>query len=63
MKIFGGYAGVKNSSSFEFVHCFSNSNWKFTNLALDSDHFLKSNVNLVHKGHFILKTKNSNFVH
>jgi hypothetical protein len=58
----GGYAGVKNSAPFEFVNCFSNSNWKFINLAIDFDKFVRNNVNKVHKGHFILKTKNSSHV-
>lgn len=58
----GGYIGVKNSAPFEFVNCFSNSNWKFTNLAYDFDKFVRNNVNKVHKGHFILKTKNSSHV-
>jgi hypothetical protein len=61
-KIRGGYAGVKNSDPFDFVHYFSNDTWKYTNLAVDSDKFLRQNVNNVHKGHFILKTKNSSFV-
>jgi len=58
----GGYAGVKNAAPFDFINCFSNANWKFVNLNLDFDKFLKTNVNIVHKGHFILKTKNSNHV-
>ena len=58
----GGYIGVKNSAPFEFINCFSNSNWKFINLALDFDKFVRNNVNKVHKGHFILKTKNSSHV-
>ncbi len=57
-----GYLGVKNSAPFEFVNCFSNSNWKFVNLSLDFDKFVRGHVNRVHKGHFILKTKNSNAV-
>lgn len=60
--IYGGYAGVLNSATFEFVNCFSNSNWKFINFAYDFDKFVKGNAYKVHKGHFILKTKNSSFV-
>lgn len=58
----GGYAGVKNSASFEFINCFTNSNWKFVNLGIDCNTFLRTNVNKVHKAHFILKSKNSNHV-
>jgi len=62
LTIYGGYAGVLNSAPFDFVNCFSNSNWKFINLTYDFDKFVRGNAYRVHKGHFILKTKNSNFV-
>ena len=58
----GGYHGVKDSSTFEFVNCFTNSNWKFINLHQDSEKFLRSKVNKAHIGNFILKSKNASFV-
>ena len=58
----GGYVGVRNSAPFEFVNSFSNSNWKFVNLSIDYKTFLRTNVDKVHKAHFILKSKNSNHV-
>jgi hypothetical protein len=58
----GGYAGVKNSNPFEFINTFTSSNWKFVNLGIDCSTFLRTNVNKVHKAHFILKSKNSNHV-
>lgn len=58
----GGYMGVKNSAAFEFVNYFSNSNWKFINLKIDGEKFLRNNVNKVHLGHFVLKTKTANQV-
>lgn len=51
-----------NAAPFSFVNTFTNANWKFNNLALDSDKFFRHNVNRVHKGHFILKTKNADYV-
>ena len=57
-----GYVGVKNSAPFDFVNCFTNSNWKFVNLNSDYKSFLRNNVNKVHKAHFILKSKNSTHV-
>ena len=58
----GGYVGVKNSAPFDFVYSFTSSNWKFVNLNIDFNSFLRNNVNKVHKAHFILKSKNSNHV-
>lgn len=58
----GGYVGVKNAAPFEFVNTFSNANWKFINFASDFEKFLRNNVNIAHKGHMILKTKNSSNV-
>lgn len=57
-----GYLGVKNSDPFAFVEAFTTPNWKYTNLSLDMDKFLRMNVNKVHKAHFVLKTKNSSHV-
>ncbi len=60
--IYGGYSGVKNSHSFEFINTFSNANWKFYNLSVDPQIFFKRNQNKFHNGHIILKTKNSKLV-
>jgi hypothetical protein len=58
----GGYRGVKDAATFEFVNTFSNSNWKFYNLSKDWENFLRKNVNKANYGNFVLKTKNAGFV-
>jgi len=58
----GGYTGINTAAPFEFVGFFTNNIWKFFNLNVDHKTFLNKNVGIVHKAHFILKSKNSSHV-
>ena len=59
-KISKGYYNVKNGKPFEFIEAFTNSNWKYFNLAREGSAFLNRYHDKIHHGKFVLKTKFSN---
>lgn len=59
----GGYRNLKeHSHPFEFIEYFSNSNWKYFNIAKDGINFLNAYSDKHNWGKFVLKTKDSSSV-
>lgn len=58
----GSYFRIKMARPFSFLECFSNSNWKFYNIAKEGLEFLNTYTGKVEIGKFVLKTKNNSSV-